>query len=89
MYEPLEKYGYVPRADYDALRAKFDRLVEYVEASPHGYRCPSQICGEHFHASGRPCRRSPGCHGPHLAHEFEPEGPCDCWKAAALAEAQK
>jgi hypothetical protein len=34
---------YVAASDYDALRAKFDRLVEYVEKAPHA----SMTCTSH------------------------------------------
>lgn len=66
-----------------ALRRTIRDLVEAIDKAPHGHLCPADRCGLNF-KSGRPCRRSPGCHGDHLAHEFEPLGECNCWKADAF-----
>lgn len=39
MYEPMEKYGYVPKADYEALRAENERLKSLLRR----YRCETPL----------------------------------------------
>lgn len=68
---------YIRFEDYDALRTKLDRLIEYIEGAEHAAHCASRrtiMVGGINLTGNMPIR------------PYEIARGCNCWKAAALAE---